>query len=67
VPPKTKIFIGPYPVIVDLQGNAITAYIEQQENQPFQSANLVEIEALDLLLEVPDRTTRAKTRPSSTT
>ncbi len=62
VPPKTKIFIGPYPVVVDLQGNAITAYIEQQENQQFQSANLVEIEALDLLLEVPDRDDKTKNK-----
>ncbi len=61
VPPKTKIFIGPYPVVVDLQGNAITAYIEQ-ENQQFQSANLVEIEALDLLLEVPDREDKSKNK-----
>ncbi|MBL8603697.1 MAG: ATP-binding cassette domain-containing protein [Myxococcales bacterium] len=54
VPPKSKIFVGPYPVVVDLQGNSITAYVEQ-ENQQFQSANLVEIEALDLELKVPDR------------
>ncbi|MDO9018873.1 MAG: ATP-binding cassette domain-containing protein [Deltaproteobacteria bacterium] len=53
VPPKTKIFIGPYPVVVDLQGNAIAAYIEQETQ--FESANLVEIEALDLFLKVPDR------------
>ena len=53
VPPKTRIFIGPYPVIVDLQGNAITAYVEQEST--FESANLVEIEALDLFLQVPDR------------
>ena len=53
VPPKTKVFIGPYAVVVDIQNNAITAYIEQ-ENQ-FESANLVEIEALDLFLQVPDR------------
>ena len=49
VAPKTKIFIGPYPVMVDLQGNAIAAYIEQESQ--FESANLVEIEALDLFLE----------------
>jgi len=61
VAPKTKIFIGPYPVVVDLQGNSITAYIEQ-ENQQFQSANLVEIEALDLLLEVPDREDKTKNK-----
>lgn len=53
VSPKTKIFVGPYPVIVDLQNNAITAYVEQAQN--FQSANLVEIEALDIFLKVPDR------------
>ncbi|TAK29171.1 MAG: ATP-binding cassette domain-containing protein [Myxococcaceae bacterium] len=53
VAPKTKIFIGPYPVVVDLQGNAIAAYIEQETQ--FESANLVEIEALDLFLKVPDR------------
>ena len=53
VAPKTKIFIGPYPVVVDLQGNAIAAYIEQESQ--FESANLVEIEALDLFLKVPDR------------
>jgi ABC-type multidrug transport system ATPase subunit/pSer/pThr/pTyr-binding forkhead associated (FHA) protein len=53
VPPKTKIFVGPYPMIVDLQGNAITAYIEQDNAQ--WTGNLVEVEALDLHLEVPDR------------
>lgn len=53
VPPGTKIFVGPYPMIVDLQGNAITAYIEQENAQ--WTGNLVEVEALDLHLEVPDR------------
>jgi ABC-type multidrug transport system ATPase subunit/pSer/pThr/pTyr-binding forkhead associated (FHA) protein len=62
VPPKTRIFVGPYPVIVDILGNSITAYVEQQANQAFQSANLVEIEALDLFLKVPDRENKARDR-----
>jgi ABC-type multidrug transport system ATPase subunit len=60
VPPKTRVFIGPYPVIVDLVGNSVSAYVEQQENQQFESANLVSIEALDILLKVPDRENKAK-------
>ncbi|MBI5512430.1 MAG: ATP-binding cassette domain-containing protein [Deltaproteobacteria bacterium] len=55
VPPKTRIFVGPYQLVVDILNNAITAYVEQQQDQQFQSANLVEIEALDLFLDVPDR------------
>ncbi|MFO0606535.1 MAG: ATP-binding cassette domain-containing protein [Polyangiales bacterium] len=60
VPPKTRVFIGPYPVIVDLVGNNVSAYVEQQENQQFESANLVSIEALDILLKVPDRENSSK-------
>ena len=60
VPPKTRVFIGPYPVIVDLVGNSVSAYVEQQPNQQFESANLVAIEALDILLKVPDRENKAK-------
>jgi ABC-type multidrug transport system ATPase subunit len=60
VPPKTRVFIGPYPVIVDLVGNSVSAYVEQQANQQFESANLVAIEALDILLKVPDRENKAK-------
>ena len=60
VPPRTRIFIGPYPLIVDLVGNSVSAYVEQQENQQFESANLVEIEALDIFLKVPDRENKAK-------
>lgn len=55
VAPGTKIFVGPYPMIVDLQGNSLTAYIEQSNAQ--WTGNLVEVEALDLHLEVPDRDT----------
>ena len=63
VPPKTRIFVGPYPMIVDLIGNSISAYAEQQASsggQVFESANLVEIEALDIFLKVPDRENKAK-------
>ncbi len=63
VPPKTRIFVGPYAMIVDLVGNAISAYAEQQASaggQVFESANLVEIEALDIFLKVPDRENKAK-------
>ncbi|MEZ4393108.1 MAG: ATP-binding cassette domain-containing protein [Polyangiales bacterium] len=58
VTPGTKIFVGPYPMIVDLQGNSLTAYIEQSNAQ--WTGNLVEVEALDLHLEVPDRDTPGK-------
>ncbi len=60
VPPRTRVFVGPYPVIVDIINNSITAYVEQQQDQQFESANLVEIEALDIFLKVPDRENKAK-------
>ncbi len=58
VRPGTKIFVGPYPVVVDLQGQSISAYVEQEHSE--WSGNLVEIEALDLFLKVPDRENKSQ-------
>jgi ABC-type multidrug transport system ATPase subunit len=61
VAPDTRIFIGPYPVKVTLDGDAVLAYadVEQEpaaaQAQAHWSGNLVEIEARDLFVEVPDR------------
>lgn len=58
VAPGSKIFVGPYPMIVDLQGESISAYIDSERSE--WSGNLVEIEALDLFLKVQDRDDRTK-------
>ncbi len=58
VPPGERIFIGPYPVVVDFQNGSIVAYVDQEKAE--WSGNLVEIEAIDLLLKVPDRDNKAQ-------
>lgn len=57
VPPKTKIFVGPYALIVDLIDGAVCAYAEHHAGQGNQNwtGNLVEVEALELFLNVADR------------
>jgi ABC-type multidrug transport system ATPase subunit len=58
VRPGERIFVGPYPMIVDLDGETIRAYIDHDRND--WTGNLVEVEALDLFLEVPDRENKAQ-------
>lgn len=58
VNPGERVFFGPYPTVVNIEGDKITAYIESEQSE--WSGNLVEIEALDLLLKVPDRDVRGQ-------
>ncbi|MCC7538671.1 MAG: ATP-binding cassette domain-containing protein [Deltaproteobacteria bacterium] len=53
-----RVFFGPYPTVVNIENGKITAYIESEQSE--WSGNLVEIEALDLLLKVPDRDQRGR-------
>jgi ABC transport system ATP-binding/permease protein len=53
IKPGTRIFVGPYPIFLGLEGNLVRAWVDS--DRPDWSGNLVEIEALDLFLEVPDR------------
>jgi ABC transport system ATP-binding/permease protein len=57
---NAKVFIGPYPISVDLQGTQFTACVPQA--RPGWGGNLVEIEALDLELKVPDRDNKGQSR-----
>jgi ABC-type multidrug transport system ATPase subunit len=60
VNPGEKVFIGPYAMILALEGDAIRAYVEQERAE--WSGNQVEIEALDLTLDVVDRQNAAQRR-----
>jgi ABC-type multidrug transport system ATPase subunit len=51
--PGDKIFIGPYPIYLGLENNTVRAWVDSDRTD--WSGNLVEIEALDLFLQVPDR------------
>ncbi|MBL8682254.1 MAG: ATP-binding cassette domain-containing protein [Myxococcales bacterium] len=53
IEPGERIFVGPYPMVVDLDGHTIRAYIDTDRQE--WTGNLVEIEALGITLEVPDR------------
>jgi ABC-type multidrug transport system ATPase subunit len=53
IKPGDKIFIGPYPLYLGLEGGTVRAWADT--DRPDWSGNLVEIEARNLLLEVPDR------------
>ncbi len=55
-----RVFIGPYAMILALEGGAIRAYVEQERAE--WSGNQVEIEALDLTLDVVDRQNPAQRR-----
>ena len=55
VQPGERVFVGPYAMILALEGDAIRAYVEQERAE--WSGNQVEIEALDLTSTSPtDRT-----------
>jgi ABC transport system ATP-binding/permease protein len=56
----SKIFLGPYPLILDL--DKTTLIVSVMEQGPGWGGNLVEIEALDLFLKVPDRDQKGKDR-----
>ena len=56
--PGDRIFVGPYPLVVDVEGDAIRAYVDHERSE--WTGNLVEIEALDLLVQVPDREHRGR-------
>ena len=58
--PGDRIFVGPYPLVVDVEGDAIRAYVDHERSE--WTGNLVEIEALDLLVQVPDREHRDRQR-----
>ena len=66
IPPNTpvrikagdRIFVGPYAIYLGIENNAVRAWVDS-ENADW-SGNLVEIEALDLQLEVPDRENKAR-------
>lgn len=53
IEPRERIFVGPYPMVVDFDGHTIRAYIDTDRQE--WTGNLVEIEALSVTLEVPDR------------
>ena len=66
IPPNTpvrikagdRIFVGPYAIYLGIENNAVRAWVDS-ENADW-SGNLVEIEALDLVLQVPDRENKAQ-------
>jgi ABC-type multidrug transport system ATPase subunit/pSer/pThr/pTyr-binding forkhead associated (FHA) protein len=60
IQPGERIFVGPYPMIVDVVGQTLRAYIETDRQE--WSGNLVEIEALGLTLQVPDRDRPGQTK-----
>jgi ABC-type multidrug transport system ATPase subunit len=51
--PGDKIFIGPYPIYLGLENNCVRAWVDSDRTD--WSGNLVDIEALDIFLSVPDR------------
>ncbi len=53
IKPGDRIFIGPYAIYLGIENNSVRAWVDS-ENADW-SGNLVDIEALDLQLEVPDR------------
>jgi ABC transport system ATP-binding/permease protein len=53
ISPGDKVFIGPYPIYLGLENNTVRAWVDSDRTD--WSGNLVEIEALDLFLQVPDR------------
>ncbi len=66
IPPNTpvrikagdRIFVGPYAIYLGIENNSVRAWVDS-ENADW-SGNLVEIEALDLFLEVPNRENKAE-------
>jgi ABC-type multidrug transport system ATPase subunit len=58
IKPGTKVFIGPYAVFLGIENNSVRAWVDSERAD--WSGNLVEIEALDLVMSVPDRENRAK-------
>jgi ABC-type multidrug transport system ATPase subunit len=58
IEPKERIFVGPYPMVIDFDGHTIRAYIDTDRQE--WTGNLVEIEALAITLEVPDRDRRGQ-------
>ena len=68
IPPNTpvrikagdRIFVGPYAIYLGIENNAVRAWVDS-ENADW-SGNLVEIEALDLVLDVPDRENKSKNK-----
>ncbi|MDP3278317.1 MAG: ATP-binding cassette domain-containing protein [Deltaproteobacteria bacterium] len=60
IEPGEKIFVGPYPMVVDLDGTTLRAYIDTDRQE--WTGNLVEIEALGLTLEVEDREHKGRQR-----
>jgi len=66
IPPKTpvrikpgsKVFIGPYAIFLGIENNSVRAWVDSERAD--WSGNLVEIEALDLVMSVPDRADRTK-------
>jgi ABC-type multidrug transport system ATPase subunit len=60
VEPGERILVGPYTVVLGLDGPTIQAYVETDRVE--WTGNLIEIEALGLSLEVPDRDRPGSTR-----
>jgi ABC transport system ATP-binding/permease protein len=60
IKPGDKIFVGPYAIYLGIENNAVWAWVDS-ENADW-SGNLVEIEALDLALAVPDRENKSKNK-----
>ena len=58
IKPGDKIFIGPYAIFLGVEGNAVRAWVDSERSD--WSGNLVEIEALDLFLQVPNRENKAQ-------
>jgi ABC-type multidrug transport system fused ATPase/permease subunit len=60
IKPGSRIFIGPYAINLGLENNEVRAWVDS-DNADW-SGNLVEIEALDLFLQVPDRENKAQNK-----
>ena len=57
IKPGDKIFVGPYAIYLGLDANTVRAWVDSDRAD--WSGNLVDIEALDLFLSVPDRENRS--------
>jgi ABC-type multidrug transport system ATPase subunit len=60
IKPGDKVFIGPYAIYLGLEGTTVRAWVDSDRSD--WSGNLVEIEALDLFLQVPDRENKAASK-----
>jgi ABC transport system ATP-binding/permease protein len=60
IKPGDKIFVGPYAIFLGVENNEVRAWVDSDRAD--WSGNLIELEALDLLLQVQDREDKTKNK-----